>query len=62
MAVSGALLHFVGYYALLFIVGHPLIGLIFHIQACKKHNINWKNCQPVAKYMELQEKWAKGEF
>lgn len=39
-----------------------MIGLIFHIRICQKHEIKWWNCEPTDKYLELQEKWAKGDF
>lgn len=59
--VSGALVYGFKHYGLLFIVGHPLLGLIFHIKVCRKHQINWKTCEPKAQYLALQEKWARGE-
>lgn len=62
VAVSTLLTYWLNHYSLLFIIGHPLIGLIFHIKICKKHNINWQTCEPKEKYIELQEKWAKGNF
>lgn len=62
MTVSVLLIFYTGYFSLIFIIGHPLIGLIFHIRACRKHKINWVNCQPVDRYIELQEKWAGGDF
>lgn len=60
--VSWALAHWFGHWALPFLIGHPLLGLVFHIRICKKHSINWKNCEPGEKYLSLQEKWAKGDF
>jgi len=62
VAISSLLSYWFSYFSLVFIIGHPLIGLIFHIRVCQKHQINWKNCQPQEKYLALQEKWAKGEF
>ena len=62
MGVSGILTYYVGAYSLLFIILHPLIGLVFHIRACKKHGINWVNCQPRENYLALQEKWGRGDF
>ncbi len=54
--------HWYLHWALLFIIGHPLIGLLFHYKVCKKNQINWLTCQPRDKYLEIQEKWAKGKF
>ena len=62
MGVSFALVHWFGHWGLLFIVGHPLIGLIFHVNVCRKNDINWVTCEPREKYLELEEKWAKGDF
>jgi len=62
VGVSFALVHWFGHWGVLFIIGHPLIGLLFHTKICKAHNINWFTCEPKEKYMELQEKWAKGDF
>lgn len=54
--------NYFGHYAIIFVVLHPLIGLLFHISKCKQHQINWVNCQPTEKYIALQKKWAKGDF
>ncbi|MEO0899254.1 MAG: hypothetical protein AAFY71_22775 [Bacteroidota bacterium] len=62
VGVSTALVYAFGHWALLFIIGHPLIGLLFHVKVCKDHHINWLTCEPKEKYLELQEKWAKGDF
>ncbi len=60
--VSALLTYWWDYYALFFIVGHPALGIFFHSLACRKHGINWLTCEPRAKYIALQEKWAKGDF
>lgn len=62
VGVSFALTYWFTHWSLLFIIGHPLIGFIFHIKVCATHNINWKTCEPREKYLKLQEKWAKGDF
>jgi len=62
VGVSTVLAHFLGHFGLIFIVGHPAIGLIFHTKVCKENNINLLTCEPRQKYLELQEKWAKGDF
>lgn len=62
IGISVALVHWFVHWSLLFIIGHQLIGLVFHVQVCKKHQINWLTCRPREKYLELQEKWAKGDF
>lgn len=60
--LSFLLTHYFGYISFIFIIVHPLIGFIFHVKTCKRHNINWVTCEPKEKYLELQEKWAKGDF
>lgn len=62
IGVSYALVHFLDYWALLFIILHPLLGFVFHYKVCKSHDIDWLTCEPRDKYLELQEKWAKGDF
>ena len=62
MSMSFVLAYWLAHWALIFILGQPLIGLIFHIMVCKSHRINWLSCQPRAQYLELQERWAKGDF
>ncbi|MBK6263409.1 hypothetical protein JKA74_00065 [Marivirga sp. S37H4] len=62
VGVSFALTYWFGHWALIFILGHPIIGLIFHTKVCRENNINWLSCEPREKYLELQEKWAKGDF
>jgi hypothetical protein len=56
------LLLWVGPYALIFIIGHQLLGGIGHFWICRKHGINWLTCEPEEKYLELTEKWARGDF
>ena len=59
---SWLLLQWIGHYALIFIIGHQLIGIIGHVLICRKHDINWRTCQPEEKYRALMEKWARGDF
>ena len=62
VGVSFALVYWLRHWGLIFIIGHPLIGLIFHLKVCKDNDINWLSCEPKEKYIALQEKWAKGDF
>lgn len=62
IGISSLLVYWFGHWGILFIIGHPIIGLIFHTKVCKENNINWLTCEPKTKYIELQEKWAKGDF
>lgn len=62
VSISCLLAHWYAHYSLLFIIGHPLIGLIFHTKICRENAINWWTCQPEERYLEIQERWAKGDF
>ncbi len=62
ISISFFLVHWFEHWALIFIIGHPLIGLLFHVKVCRENNINWQTCEPVEKYLDLQNKWAKGDF
>lgn len=59
VGISYILINEFGMYSLIFIVGHPLIGLTFHTILCKKHNINWLTCEPSDIYLQQIEKWSK---
>lgn len=62
VGVSFVLVRWFDHWGLIFILGHPVLGLIFHTKVCRAHDINWLTCQPREKYIELQQKWAKGDF
>ncbi len=58
--IAAALSWWVGHWSLLFIIGHPLLGVWGHIWWCRKHGINWLTCQPRDRYLELRP-WAAGD-
>ncbi len=62
MTISFVLLTLVGHLALIFIIGHQALGGIGHYVICKKHNIDFWTCEPEEKYVEVTEKWARGEI
>ena len=62
VGVSFALVYAFGHWGLLFVIGHPLIGLLFHLKVCQDHDIHWLSCEPKERYLALQEKWARGDF
>lgn len=62
LIIASILILSIGHYSLIFIIGHQLLGGVGHFMICKKHGIDWKTCQPEEKYIELTEKWAKGDF
>ena len=57
LAVSAALSFYFGHWSLLWIIGHPLLGIGGHIWWCNKHQISWLTCQPREKYLQLRP-WA----
>jgi ABC-type transport system involved in multi-copper enzyme maturation permease subunit len=60
LIISWWLLAWIGHYALVFIILHPISGAMGHCFICKKYDINWRTCQPEKKYIALTERWAKG--
>lgn len=62
IGVSFVLVHWLGHWGVIFIIGHPLLGLVFHLKICKENDIDWLTCEPSEKYLGLQKKWAKGDF
>ena len=58
--VAGLLSWTVGHWSLIWIVGHPLLGVGGHIWWCRKHGIDWLTCQPRDTYLELRP-WAVGD-
>lgn len=62
ITVSIILIFWVKHYSLIFIIGHQLLGLLFHIKVCKQNGINWINCKPTEEYLKLHKLWAQGKF
>jgi uncharacterized membrane protein len=62
ITISFVLLVSVGHYALIFIIAHQALGAVGHYMICRKHDIDFWTCQPENKYLELTDKWAKGDF
>ena len=44
--------------ALIWIIGHPSLGVAGHIWWCRRHGIDWLTCEPRDRYLELRP-WAK---
>jgi hypothetical protein len=47
----------VGYWALVWIIGHPGLGVAGHVWWCRKSGIHWVTCQPRGRYLALRP-WA----
>ena len=62
ITVSFLLIGWIGHLSLLFIIGHPMIGFIFHLKICRENNIDWLACEPREAYQALMDKYARGEF
>jgi hypothetical protein len=60
LAVTALLSAWLGNWALIWIVGHPGLGVAGHIWWCRQHGINWITCQPRDRYMELRP-WAAAD-
>lgn len=62
MTISFVVLTWIGHFALIFIIGHQALGGIGHYMICRKHEIDFWTCEPEERYLEVTEKWAKGEI
>ena len=60
LLVTGLLTAWLGYWALVWAVGHPALGVGGHVWWCRKHGIDWLRCQPRERYLELRP-WAQGD-
>lgn len=55
LAVTAALTAWLGAWALLFVIGHPLLGWRMHTRFCRRHGMNpWRVDDP-ARYIELSK-------
>lgn len=60
LGVSTLLSDTVGAWALIWIVGHPLLGIAGHVWWCHRHGIDWLTCRPRDRYLALRP-WAAGD-
>ncbi len=60
LAVAALLSAWLGHWSLIWIVGHQLLGVAGHIWWCRRNEINWLNCTPRDRYLELRP-WAAGD-
>ncbi|MEM9492045.1 MAG: hypothetical protein AAGC55_23060 [Myxococcota bacterium] len=58
-AVAYGLARAFGHWSLLFILGHPVLGLLGHLAICRKHAIDWWTCEPRERYLAAQTQWAE---
>jgi hypothetical protein len=43
----------VGWWSLIWIIGHPGLGIFAHAIWCRRHGIDWLRCEPRDKYLRL---------
>ena len=60
LVVTAILSRTVGHFALIWIIGHPALGIAGHIWWCRKHGIDWLTCEPREKYLALRP-WAAAD-
>lgn len=60
MLVAWVLAMLVGHWSMVWILGHPLLGIGGHVWWCKRNDINWLTCSPRDKYLGLRP-WANGD-
>ena len=56
ITVAGLLSLFFGHWSLLYIVGHPLVGLLVHVAWCRAHDFHWLRFDPEA-YQRSEKEW-----
>jgi len=61
LTVSALLSYYAGHISLIFVIGHPTVGLLFHIRACRQNDIDWFTCEPSDRYQALHDAWAAGQ-
>jgi hypothetical protein len=57
LVVAVLLSRWVGHWSLVWILGHPLLGIWGHWLWCRRHGISWLTCQPRDRYLALRP-WA----
>jgi hypothetical protein len=60
LIVAALLSWLAGHWSLIWIVGHPLLGIAAHIAWCRRHGIHWLTCQPREVYLRLRPWAAEG--
>ena len=60
LGVTIVLSMMVGYWALLWVLGHQGLGVAGHVWWCRTNGIHWVTCQPRERYLALRP-WAAGD-
>lgn len=60
LVVSWVLSMTAGNWSLIWIVGHPLVGVAAHAWWCRRNGINWVTCEPRDRYLQLRP-WAQAD-
>ena len=57
LAVTALLSAWVGHWSLIWVIGHPALGISGHVWWCRTHEISWLTCEPRDRYLALRP-WA----
>ncbi|MQA89693.1 MAG: hypothetical protein GEU90_05595 [Gemmatimonas sp.] len=51
-----------GWWSLIWIVGHPVLSALAHVIWCRNHGIDWLTCEPRDEYLRLHPWTAADGF
>ncbi|MEX0912359.1 MAG: hypothetical protein WD031_02935 [Gemmatimonadota bacterium] len=60
LLIAGILANALGWWSLVWFVGHPALDLWAHAFWCRNNGIDWLTCEPRGRYMRLRP-WAVPE-
>jgi hypothetical protein len=49
-----------GWWSLVWIIGHPVLGILAHAFWCRNHGIDWRTCEPREAYLRLRP-WGRDD-
>ncbi len=58
LSLATVLAFFFGWWSLLFILGHPALGLALHIAWCRRDGLDWQRLD-AEEYRKSQEDWVR---
>lgn len=58
IGITAVLSYFLGHWSLVWVFGHPALGIGGHVWWCNKHGIHPITCEPRDRYLELRP-WAQ---
>lgn len=51
LLIAGILSSSFGWWGLIWILGHPALGLLAHVTWCRNNGIEWRTCEPREDYL-----------